>query len=58
MDMRFEHGMFGISFGQAHSELAKYNLGQVTVQEVRWDEVDSQQSITHFSMAMEMLMIT
>jgi uncharacterized protein YpmB len=42
----------------AARELAKYKLDLVTVQEIRSVNGDSQQVIIHFSMEMELLIIT
>jgi hypothetical protein len=40
------------------SEMAKYNLDLVSVQEVRWVEADNQQTIIHLSLEMGMLVIS
>jgi hypothetical protein len=39
-------------------QIGKYNLDQVAVQEVRWDEGGSLPAIIHFSVGIEVLMIT
>jgi exonuclease III len=63
MDMRFEtwdvRSIYRVcSLKTVASELAKYNLDLMAVQEVRWVKGGRQQMIIDFAMEMGMLIIT